>query len=375
MTTIIKESSQQIVERIPQFRSFVDKSDFRFLERAFENQYIAEGPYAKEFHDHLLKIIGAKYGCFACNGTLALYLALKGLGVKPGDEVLVQDITFIASANSVEMVGATPIFVDVKSHKDLTIDLSRVRVTEKTKAMVVAHLFGTACSNIEEVRAFCDKHSIHLVEDAAQALAIRNTETHCGTFGKVGTFSFYADKTITTGEGGFVVTDDEAIYESMTYLRNQGRKSSGTFVHPEIGYNFRMTDIQACLGLSQLSKLEHIMAEKKKIYEIYRHYLNDSVEFLVIRDDFTYVPFRVVVFVKNAEKTMAYMQQRGIEPRSVFYPLHKQPCYAHLNCNDTDFFNANKCYETAICLPTWVGLNERQIEYVSRTLKEAICLN
>lgn len=366
------EAEKPAMDKIPQFKSYIDKSDFRFLERAFENNYIAEGPYAKEFHDRLLSIIGAKYGCFACNGTLALYLAMKALGLKSGDEVLVQDITFIASANAVEMVGATPVFVDVKSHSDLTIDLSKVIVTEKTKALVLCHLFGTGCSNVEEVRSFCDKHNLHLVEDAAQALAIRNAEKHCGTFGTVGTFSFYADKTITTGEGGFVVTDDEAVYESMLYLRNQGRKQSGTFVHPEIGYNFRITDIQACLGLSQLSKLDHIVSEKNKIYETYKHYLQGEVEFLPLREDFSHIPFRVVVFVNNAERTMTKMKQNGIEPRSVFYPLHKQPCYAHMNYQDDSFLNANKCFDTGICLPTWVGLTERQIQHVSNSLKEAI---
>jgi perosamine synthetase len=188
----------------------------------------------------------------------------------------------------------------------------------------------------------------------------------------VGTFSFYADKTITTGEGGFVVTDDESIYERMLYLRNQGRKKSGTFIHPEIGYNFRITDIQACLGLSQLKKFDAITKAKQKIYEAYRHHLGDSVEFLSLREDFTHIPFRVVVFVEDAESTIRYMSEKGIEPRSVFYPLHKQPCYRYLYNRDEDFKNSIECYQKGICLPTWVGLSEPQIEYVSRILKEAI---
>jgi perosamine synthetase len=361
------------VEVIPQFRSYVDMSDYEYLRRAFEERYIAEGRFAQEFQNQLLQIIGAPYGCLACNGTLAIYLALKGLGIGPGDEVIVQNITFIASANAVHMTGATPRFADVKGFNDLTLDLERLKPTSRTKALMACHLFGTACSNIEEIRGYCIDHGLKLIEDAAQALGIKNGPgAHCGTFGAVGTFSFYADKTITTAEGGLVVTGEKEVYERMIYLRNQGRKSSGTFVHPEIGYNFRLNNILACLGLSQLSKLQHITARKQEIHELYRSYLGDAVDYLVIRSDFAYIPFRVVVFVPNASAVMDYMKERGIEPRSMFYPLHRQPCYANLGYNDDGFEHSLACFNQGICLPTWVGLTKEQVRYVSETLKEAL---
>jgi perosamine synthetase len=360
------------MDPIPQFRSFVDLSDFEYLRRAFEERYIAEGRFAQEFQSQLLQITGSPYGCLASNGTLALYLALKALGIGPGDEVIVQDITFIASANSVCMAGATPRFADIKAPNDLTLDLERIELTPRTKALMACHLFGTACSNIEEIRDYCAKHGLLLIEDAAQALAIKNQAAHCGTFGDAGTFSFYADKTITTAEGGFVVTPRPEVHERMLYLRNQGRKSSGTFVHPELGYNFRMNNILACLGLSQLSKLQHITERKQEIAALYRAHLGDAVEYLVIRDDFSYIPFRVVVFVPEAEAVMAYMKERGIEPRSMFYPLHRQPCYANLGYTDAGFERSVACFHQGICLPTWVGLTEDQICYVSETLKAAL---
>ncbi len=360
------------MEPIPQFRSYVDMSDYEYLRRAFEERYIAEGRFAQEFQSQLLQIIGAPYGCLACNGTLALYLALRGLGIGPGDEVIVQNITFIASANAVRMTGATARFADIKGFNDLTLDLERLAPTPRTKALMACHLFGTACSNIEEVRDYCNKRGLLLIEDAAQALGIKNTHAHCGTFGAAGTFSFYADKTITTAEGGLVVTGDPEVHERMLYLRNQGRKSSGTFIHPELGFNFRMNNILACLGLSQLSKLEYISARKQEIDARYRSYLGDAVDYLVIRPDFTYIPFRVVVLVPNASAVMAYMKERGIEPRSMFYPLHRQPCYADLGYQDDQFENSVACFDRGICLPTWVGLTEEQVRYVSETLKEAL---
>ena len=361
-----------IMDPIPQFRSFVDLSDFEYLRAVFEERYVAEGRFAKEFHESLLKITGSPYGCLASNGTLALYLALKALGIGAGDEVIVQDITFIASANAVWMAGATPRFADVAAFNDLTVDLSRLPLTPSTKAVMACHLFGTVCSNIEDLRLFCREHELLLIEDAAQALGIKNEHGHCGTFGAAGTFSFYADKTITTGEGGYVVTADEEVYERMLYLRNQGRKASGTFIHPEIGYNFRMNNILAALGLSQLAKMEYVSSEKRKIAASYRHHLGDAVDYLIVREDFQYIPFRVVAFVPDAEVVMAYMKERGIESRSMFYPLHRQPCYRELGYGDQDFPNSMECFRRGICLPTWVGLTEEQVRYVSDSLKDAL---
>ena len=368
MVTPTKKTDSKPAVRVPQFRSFVDRSDFEAIAPVFENNYIAEGPFARQFQAQLLDIIGAPHGVFACNGTLAIYLALKALGIGAGDDVLVQNMTFIASANAVEMVGANPIFVDTPAFNDFTIDLNRVEITSNTKAMVIAHLFGSACTNIEEIQAFCRDNDLLLIEDASQALAISNSDNHCGTFGDVGTFSFYADKTITTAEGGFVVTPNENVLEKMMYLRNQGRKQSGTFVHPEIGYNFRITDLQAALGLSQLKKLETIKQEKAWIYERYRHYLGDRVEYLKLHDDFNHIPFRVVVFVDDAKGTMEAMQAQGIEPRSVFYPLHSQPCYQQLNFDSQEFPHSNEGFARGICLPTWVGLTEEQIRYTADAL-------
>ena len=358
--------------KVPQFRSFVDDDDYANIRQVFERNYIAEGPMGAEFCDRLVEITGAKHGVLASNGTLALYLALRALGIGPGDEVIVQDLSFIASANAVEMVGATPVFVDIPAFNDLTVDLSKIVLTPKTRAIMVAHLFGTACSNIEQVAAFCREHGLLLIEDAAQALFITNGKKHCGTFGDAGTFSFYADKTITTGEGGFVCTDDAEAYERMRFLRNQGRKSSGTFMHPEIGYNFRMTDIQSALGLSQLRKIDRIRAAKEHIGSAYREALGKQVDWLKIREDFSYIPFRVIVFVEDAERVIAHMAEKGVEPRSMFFPFHRQPCFTQMQFDRGAFSNADECFARGICLPTWVGMSDEQIQYTADTLLEAI---
>jgi perosamine synthetase len=270
------------------------------------------------------------------------------------------------------MVGAKPVFVDIPAFDDLTIDLEAIKLSPNTKGLMVAHLFGTACSNIEQVAEYCRANKLFLIEDASQALFITNGKTHCGMFGDIGTFSFYADKTITTAEGGYVSTSDERVFEKLTYLRNQGRKSSGTFVHPEIGYNFRMTDLQSALGLSQLRKIGTIRHEKQKIADLYRKYLGANVHWLKLRSDFEYIPFRVIVFVDDAARTMAHMEKAGIEPRTMFYPFHRQPCYKHFDHTPEEFPNSEECFKRGICLPTWIGLSEEQIAYTCSKLIEGL---
>lgn len=357
---------------IPQFRSYLEQSDYKSIERVFTSRYIAEGPVAVEFKEQLLGVVGSPYGALAANGTLALYMALKALNIGPGDEVLVQDTTFIATANAVEMVGARPVFVDILTPTNPSIDLTSIELNPNTKAVIIAHLFGTACTNTEEVKHYCEANNLYLIEDAAQAFGVTNGKQHCGTYGTVGTFSFFADKTITTGEGGLVVTADEEIHTRMMYLRNQGRMASGTFVHPEIGFNFRMTDIQCALGIAQLAKLEFIMEKKAALLTRYEEKLRGHVEFLTLNQDFNHIPFRVVVFAENAHEVMKKMKADGIESRSVFYPMHKQPCFSKYQHNDMDFNNANKCYETGICLPTWIGLTDEEIDYVAKSLINAL---
>ena len=362
--------------QVPQFRSFVDKGDYAYLEQVFERNYIAEGPCCQEFLDRIKDIAGAPYGVLASNGTLALYLAMRALGIGQGDEVIVQNVSFIASANAIEMCGATPVFIDIPHPHDLTVDLERIEITPRTKGIMIAHLFGSACTNIEEIRDFCRERGLWLIEDASQALAINNGTTHCGMFGDMGTFSFYADKTVTTGEGGLVVTPHEDAWDKMLYLRNQGRKSSGTFLHPQIGYNFRMTDLQGALGLSQLDKLETIKTRKGEIAEMYRKHLapalGNGVEFMKLHPDFNYIPFRVIAFVPDAEKTMAHMKEHEIEPRTMFVPFHMQPSYKDSDSVRTSFPNSEACFAQGMCLPTWIGLTEEMIAHTCEKLIEGL---
>lgn len=359
--------------KVPQFSPWIGQEEYKAIADCFEKNWITEGSKTKEFGEKLLQLTGAQFGVFAPNGTLAIYLGLRAMGIGPGDEVLVPDFTFIASATSIEMTGARPVFVDV-NRDNFQIDLSGADklVTEKTKAIMPVHIYGTV-ADMSAVMAFAKKHNILVIEDAAQAIGVYRDGKHAGTFGTVGIFSFFADKTITTGEGGFVVTDDEKIYDQLLYLRNQGRKERGSFIHPEIGYNFRMTDLQNAVGLVQLKKLEEIKKRKNHILNLYRELLANtpSITFFKPDEGSDWVPFRVGILVDRAQELMDFLKKYEIEPRTFFYPLHRQPALARFGQNnDANFPNAIFGYEHGICLPTFPSLTDEQIIYICDTIKK-----
>jgi perosamine synthetase len=359
--------------KVKQFQPYIGDEEYQAIKSCFDINWITEGPKSKEFSEKLLELMDSKYGVFAQNGTLALYLGLRAIDVGPGDEVIVPDFTFIASANAVEMCGAKPVFVDINID-DLQInvnDCERV-LTKKTKAIMPVHLFGLS-ANMDEVMGFAHQNNLKVVEDACQAIGIKWNGKHCGTFGDVGCFSFFADKTITTGEGGFVVTNDEEINNSMMYLRNQGRLNRGSFVHPEIGYNFRITDIHAAIGLVQLNKLGRIIERKLKLLQMYKDRLKDINGLRIIEPNNSksnHVPFRVVIMCEEpVEDLMKVFEDNEIETRTVFYPLHKQPCYLN-HGEDSDFPNSIYAYEHGVCLPSYPELEEDKVNYICDVIRK-----
>ncbi len=367
--------------KVPQFMPYVDMEEYEAIKHCFEINWITEGQKAKEFCHQVCDMVGAKYGVFAPNGTLALYLGLRAIGVGPGDEVIVPNFTFIASANAVEMVGATPVFVDV-NEDDLQInvdDCKRV-LSGKTKAIMPVHLYGFT-ADMDKVMEFANDNDLLVIEDAAQALGIKWKGQGCGSFGDVATFSFFADKTLTTGEGGFVCTNNKEIYDKLLFLRNQGRVNRGTFVHPMIGYNFRMNDIQMAIGLTQMKKFNKIVALKQRNYSLYSNLLSDVSEVEIIgpkSEVSPYIPFRVVLrtLTEPSESLMNYMKDNGVETRTFFYPLHKQPCFScwqedeQRRYADENFPVTNHAFEHGVCLPSFAALTVEEVTYVCDVIRK-----
>lgn len=359
---------------IPQIQPWLGEEEAAAAAQAVLSNWISEGPRCREFSEQLCELISVPHGVFAPNGTLALALALMALDIGPGDEVLVPATTFIGSANAAILVGASPIFVDVDIN-NFQIDLACAErlVTPRTRAIMPVHLYGTSCDMLA-VMSFAARHSLKVVEDAAQGIGVMHRGRHVGSFGDASAFSFFADKTITTGEGGFVVCRDDGTNERLRHLRNQGRLNSGSFIHPTIGYNFRITDIQAAIGLVQLSKLHEIVARKRTIYGWYLELLNNvrGVRVLGAAPESTHVPFRCVLIAPRAQTLIAHLAGRGIQSRGFFNPMHRQPCFVAWFADkphsppmrDEDYPNAVFGYENGLCLPMFPALRQAQVEYI-----------
>lgn len=360
--------------KVPQFRPWVGDAEHAAMAPCFETGWLGEGKFADEFRERLLALTGARFGVFAPSGSMALYLGLWALGVGPGDEVIVPDFTFVSSATSVTLRGAQPVFVDVNP-RNFQLDLSNADrlVTQRTKAIMPVHIYGTV-ADMDAVAAFASRHGLQVIEDAAQAINVRYHGRHAGTFGDIGCFSFFPDKTITTGEGGFAVTNDEAIYDRLVLLRNHGRRRSGSFVHEQLSFNLRITDMQAAMGLVQLSKLEEITRRKLAILQHYREGLEGTgVTFFQPDPGAEWLPFRVTVLHPEAQELMAFLATKDIEPRTFFYPLHRQPAFAYMadrHGGDDEFPNSVYGYEAGVSLPTYPTITDAQVDYVCESIRE-----
>lgn len=355
---------------IPQIEPWIDEAELKELATVIKSTWITEHRKTEEFEAGIRKLTGAKYALAVSNGTIGLYVCLKALGIGNGDEVIVPDFTFIASANSVKMAGAEPAFVDV-DRKTFNIDASKIEtaITPRTKAIMPVHIYAQA-ADMDAVMKAAKKHNLPVVEDAAQGIGVHFRGKHTGTFGELGLLSFYGNKSITTAEGGMILTDDEALFKKCWQLKNHGREVKGTFIHPHIGYNFCFTDIQAAIGVAQLRKLPKILERKKEINGKYRELLADvnEVAFTYIDERGTPGHWFTSILVDDVEGLAKHLEKNGIETRRFFYPMHMQPPYKE---KAKGKFPASEwAYNHGLSLPSGVLLKDEQIETVAKKIRE-----
>ena len=357
--------------RVYQLEPYIGEEELNNLRQVIENKWLSEGPFSREFLEIIKGFTGAEYAALANNGTLALYLGLKSLGIKENDEVIVPNFTFVASGTCVVFAGAKPVFADVDEN-NFNIDVSKIGrlITENTKAIMPVHLYGQA-ADLDPILEIARKHDLKVIEDAAQGYGVFYKGEHVGCIADVGIISFFADKTVTTGEGGVMLTNSDEIHERLRYLRNQGRSKSSTFIHPELGMNFRMTDLQCAVGVAQLNKFQEIKRIKCNNYDLYKKQLIDTeeIEFAEEAQYSNIVPFRANIKVSKLKELMAYLDDNGIQTRGFFYPLHRQPCFSYLGYSEDDFPVSNRLNATGLCLPVHCGLTEDDILYVCDTIK------
>ncbi|MFP4528470.1 MAG: DegT/DnrJ/EryC1/StrS family aminotransferase [Candidatus Kapaibacterium sp.] len=362
--------------KIPIYEPLLGGNEKKYVADCLDSGWISgKGEYVHRFEESFADYLGAENAATTSNGTTALHLALVALGIGPGDEVIVPTFTYIAPVNAVVYTGATPVFAD--SHPESwQIDPveARRKITDKTRAIIAVHLYGHPCDMSSLIEIARDRR-IFLVEDAAEAFGSQYGGKFIGTFGDISVFSFYGNKTITTGEGGMVMTPDPTLYERVLHFRGQGLAKYRQYWHDVVGYNYRMTNICAAIGLAQLERADELINRKIEIANIYNEFLKNTPYRLhrpVGDVRHTYWMYSVLApKVSQRDRIRTHLESAGIETRPTFYPVHTMPMYSakyekHRVAEDIGWRGIN--------LPSYPGLERGQIRLICDKLLEAIDL-
>jgi perosamine synthetase len=333
-------------------RPYIAGREKEYVIDAIETGWISsQGPMVRRFEERFAEYNGVAHGVACSSGTTALTLALRAMGIGPGDEVLVPEFTMIASAWAVTYTGATPVFVDCAD--DLTIDVSLIegRITPRTKAIMPVHIYGRRC-DMDAVMKIAYEYNLRVVEDSAEAHGVRPV-------GDVACFSLFANKIITSGEGGVCLTNDAHLAAQMAHLRGMAFSKEHNFIHKKLAYNFRMTNLQAAVALAQVEQIDTILAARKRIEAYYDEGL-DGIHGI------TRMPPRDVLWMydlraADRDRLMAFLHDEGIETRLFFQPMSRQPMYFDPNWSS---LNAARFAEDGLYLPTYVGLTEQDQDHI-----------
>ena len=364
---------------IPVNRPIIGEIEKKFVLECLDSGWISsEGPFVSRFEEVFAKRVSRKYAIACANGSAALDIAVAALGIGDGDEVIMPTFTIISCAAAVVRSGAKPIVVDADPYS-WNMDVNQVAnaITSRTVAIMVVHIYGLPV-DMDPVLKLAKLHGLAIIEDAAELIGGNYKGKLCGSFGNISTFSFYPNKHITTGEGGMVVTDDQELAERCRSYRNLCFKSDARFVHEELGWNYRMTNLQAALGLAQLEQLDLFLAKKKEVGEYYFHHLRKlkSVVNPLLSTSYAENLFWVYGLVLadkryNARELMKLLNSKAIGTRPFFYPMHLQPVFTR-----SDMFNSlhmpvsENLAMNGFYIPSGLGMSVDEQDYVIKTLFE-----
>lgn len=359
--------------KIPWAKPFLSGREKELLTEAIESTWISGGPFVKRFEEEFIRLNSARFGLSTCNGTCALQLVLIALGIGVGDEVIVPGFSFAAAANMSMAMGATPVYADIDP-KTWCLDAGSVRekITKKTKAIIAVHTYGNVC-DIDPLLQLAEENGLYLIEDAAEAVFSKYKGKFAGTFGKAGSFSFQATKTITTGEGGFVLTPEKDLSDRMRLIRDHGmHRDRRYYWHEVVGYNFRLTNLQASVGCAQLANLDTIISNKKRIYDLYHELLSprDGITFQFFTPEVDPVVWTIAVkmdpsvFTGDRDSLIRSLFGFGIETRPGFYPYSVMPLYNACKLRVSEDVGAN-----VLSLPSFCGLKDAEISFICEKIK------
>ena len=356
-------------------------NEAKYLLECVESGWISsEGPFVERFEAEMAAISARKFGVAVANGTAALDIAISSLNIKPGDEVIMPSFTIISCVQQLLRAGAVPVFID-SNLETWNMDVTQIekKITNKTKAIMAVHIYGLTV-DLDPIIHLCNKYNLYLIEDAAQAIGIKYKNRICGSFGDVSTYSFYPNKHITTGEGGMCLTNNSEIFEKFKSLRNLCFQPEKRFVHDELGWNYRMTNLQAAVGLAQLEYLPVTLKRKREIGSVYNQELREMCQLKLPLANTSYCENGYWVFgvlidpkIGNAQKFQRLLASEGIGTRPFFYPLHKQPVLKRYgNFDSENLQNSEYLYEQGLYLPSGVGLTSYQQDRVISVLKKIL---
>jgi perosamine synthetase len=368
---------------IPVNEPLLDGNEERYLIECVRSGWISsEGPFVQRLEDDFATKVGRRHGIAVCNGSVALEVAVAALDLGPGDEVILPSFTFVSCVAAVVRAGATPVLVDCEPDTwNTTADRIAVRITPRTKAIMIVHLYGLPV-DMDPVLTLARDHRLKIIEDAAEMHGQTYKGRPCGSFGEISTFSFYPNKLVTTGEGGMIVADDPILAERCRALRNLCFQPGKRFVHEELGWNFRMSNLQAAVGVAQLERLDEFTARKRRMGAAYLEQLADvrGLQLPVAQTPYAENIFWVfgVILEENvpfdAAEAMKRLATRGVSTRPFFWPMHEQPVFRQMGLFAGE---THPCSERlarrGFYLPSGLALTDSQIERVVAAMPRIMC--
>ena len=365
------------MKKIYQIEPSLGNEEKKELIDVIDSGWFTESKKTKEFERRFAEFTKCKYACAITSGTVGLYLGLLAMNIKKNDQVIVPDLTFVASPNAIEGMGAKPVLCDIEKDT-LNLDLEKIekKITKKTKAIMIVNFNGRT-TNMQHLNEIAKKYNLKLIEDAAHSLGSYYKNTHQGTNSDVGVFSFSTPKIITTGQGGMIVTNDKNIYEKCLSLKDFGRESGAkkdmkkSFMHGTIGYNFKFTEFQAAIGIAQMKKLKSRIKRKKEMFKIYKEFLSQIEEIEFIDTDIKKItPWMIdILFNKNKvrEEAINHLAKNNIGTRIFYPPIHSLAPY---KSNDKKFMITTDISKRGLWMPSSNTLTDNELEYVCKKIKE-----
>ena len=367
---------------IPVNKPLLDGNEKRYLNECIDTGWISsEGPFVERFEREFSSRVARKYGVAIANGSAALDAAVAALGIGVGDEVILPTFTIISCAAAILRAGATPVLVDCDPRTwNMVPSEVESRITSRTRAIMTVHIYGLPI-DMAPLQALARKHGIAIIEDAAEMHGQTYRNDPCGSFGDVATFSFYANKHVTTGEGGMIVTDDAEIAERCRSLRNLCFRSDRRFVHDALGWNFRMSNLQAAVGLAQLERLDEFVTRKRAMGALYNRLLGDvaGIQLPVASTEWAHNIYWVYGVVLDdavdiqADEIMGRLASKGVGSRAFFWPMHEQPVFRKMGLFLGEKYPvAERISRRGLYLPSGLGLSNAEIERSAQALREIL---